>query len=123
VPRRSYDLARTGEEYFEVHEGDEEEPLLLRDRFDALPNEKSVAPDACETMCRELRGALDSLYDDGVAPWLPDGPDQVPSGEDRGLQPSVSRAFKRRTNIFWSSLERERNFIPRRTRSSFDLPP
>lgn len=67
--REHYDLPRTGEEYFEVHEGDEDEPRLLRDRFDALPdNEKSVALDACETMCRELRGALDSLYDDEVAP-------------------------------------------------------
>lgn len=66
--RAHYELDRAGEEYFEVHKDDEDEPRLLRDRFDALADdEKRPALAACHTMCRELRGALDSLYDEEVA--------------------------------------------------------
>jgi hypothetical protein len=43
----------------EVHEDDEGEPRLLRNRFDALSEtEKGVALDACETMSKELRADL-----------------------------------------------------------------
>jgi pyrroloquinoline-quinone synthase len=66
--REHYEFNRAGEEYFEVHRDDEDEPRLLRDRFDALSDdEKQAALAACHTMCRELRGALDSLYDEEVA--------------------------------------------------------
>lgn len=63
--REHYDLDPAGEEYFAVHESDEDEPQLLRERFEAL-NEagKQAALGACRTMCRELRAALDSLYDE-----------------------------------------------------------
>ena len=66
--REHYNLDASGEEYFEVHKDDEDEPAVLRDRFDALSaDERSRALGACRTMCRELRGALDSLYDEEVA--------------------------------------------------------
>ncbi len=63
--REHYDLDRSGEEYFSVHEVDEDEPRCLRERFDALTGgEKQAALGACRTLCRELRSALDSLYDE-----------------------------------------------------------
>ncbi len=63
--REHYGLDRSGEEYFAVHEADEDEPRLLRERFDALTGgEKQAALGACRMMCRELRSALDSLYDE-----------------------------------------------------------
>ena len=66
--REHYEVDRGGEEYFEVHKDDDEEPQLLRDRFDALSGgEKRSALAACSTMSRALRGALDSLYEEEVS--------------------------------------------------------
>ena len=63
--REHYNLDRAGEEYFAIHEADEDEPRLLRERFDALTGgERQAALGACRVMCRELRAALDSLYDE-----------------------------------------------------------
>ena len=65
--REHYEFDKSGEEYFVVHKDDEDEPRLLRDRFEALSvDEKAVALGACQTMSRDLRGALDSLYDEEV---------------------------------------------------------
>ncbi len=66
--REHYDLDPAGEEYFAVHECDEDEPRMLRERFEALSeNGKQAAVGACRAMCRDLRGALDSLYDEEAA--------------------------------------------------------
>ena len=63
--REHYALDPAGEEYFAVHEVDEDEPRALRERFDALTGgEQQAALGACRTMCRELRAALDALYDE-----------------------------------------------------------
>ena len=70
--REHYDFDRAGEEYFEVHKNDEDEPQVLCDRFDTLSEDgKRAALVACHTMCRELRGALDSLYDEEVTMRVP----------------------------------------------------
>lgn len=66
--REHYEFDAAGEEYFEVHKSDEDEPRLLRDRYDALADsEQQKAREACQAMCRELRSALDSLYEEEVA--------------------------------------------------------
>lgn len=62
--RAHYDVAAKAETYFEVHQDDEEEPRLLLQRISALSaDEQHIADEACETMCRSLRAALDELYE------------------------------------------------------------
>jgi len=62
--RAHYDLPAKAETYFEVHKDDDEEPRLLLERMSSLSeDEKQTAADACETMCRSLRAALDELYE------------------------------------------------------------
>jgi len=63
--RAHYDLPQSAEVYFEVHATDEAEPALLRERFRKLSaDDQQVAAEACETMCRALRTALDALAPD-----------------------------------------------------------
>ncbi len=60
--RAHYELPQSAETYFDVHKDDWDEPALLRERMDALPEEereKAVA--ACDEMSRALRSALDGL--------------------------------------------------------------
>ena len=62
--RTYYNVPAKAETYFEVHQDDEEEPRLLLERISALSaGEQRIAAEACETMCRSLRAALDELYE------------------------------------------------------------
>ncbi len=67
--RAHYRLGPEAEVYFDVHKDDLDEPALLLERMEALPEaDQQRATAACAEMAQALRVALDGLYDGCCVP-------------------------------------------------------